>query len=220
MGGFGYTGSFLSVLARVVASIVMILWFLPMHEVVHLWIAHSINGEKFSFKNVNLSNFFDVFGSLCMLFFGYGWARSSNAVSLVSERGEKLFVALSGPVFNFLSAVAVGIVYNILLIFSVSLGFNLSWILNFLINILTFNVFLSVFNLLPVPPFDGFAIVEAFIPKKLLTGYYQNYHIINLILIFMLFFGFFSTPLRILESSLKNAVLVISGLPFIFLHRF
>ncbi|MDR2074497.1 MAG: site-2 protease family protein [Oscillospiraceae bacterium] len=208
-----------SITARLAASAMMVIWFLPMHEIVHIWVANSLLGNKFRLKSVNLQDFFDPIGSICMLLFGYGWAKPSHASSLVGSRREKVLVAIAGPIFNFVSAILSGIVYNSFLSLSMIIPPFVKWLLQFWIYLLRFNVTVSVINFLPVPPFDGFQILEAFVPKKFLSKFYKNYNIISLVLVFLVVFGFFDFPLRVLENALQSSVMLVSGLPFLFFGK-
>ena len=79
---------------------------------------------------------------------------------------------------------------------------------------------LTTFNLLPIPPFDGFKIVEAFIPVKYLEKYYRNYFLIFVILSVLLLSGLFDVPLAILEQSIFRAVKLLSGIPLIIIQSF
>ncbi|GMB10443.1 MAG: site-2 protease family protein [Candidatus Improbicoccus devescovinae] len=209
-----------TVTAKLIAFIIVIFWFLPMREVIRLWVASLLNNREFNFKSVNLYSFFDPFGAFCMLLFQYGWCRPSNAFTMVSSKRDKILLAISGSVFNFLSALCMGICYTTTQVVASILGLGfLSWIATIFVVILNLNIVLAVFNLIPVPPLDGFKILEAFIPQKYIKKYYQNYFFINLSLVILMFLGVFNGPLNFLENKLRDAVLMVSSLPFIFLRR-
>ena len=100
----------------------------------------------------------------------FGWARPVPVRSdrLRNPRRDMILVALAGPGMNFLLAIlATGI-----LAFGLALGggdpltpggFIASNALNFLL----INLFLAVFNLIPLPPFDGGHVVEGLLPRPL-----------------------------------------------------
>jgi Zn-dependent protease len=198
---------------------VAVVWFLPLHEVAHLWMAGVVSGNRLNFKSVILSDFFDPFGAIFMILFNYGWAKSAYFPQVSQSKKEKVLIAMAGPIFNFLCAVAAGFAFNIFTVLRSFLLFGFSWILKFLSCILSINVTLMVFNLIPVPPLDGFRILEAMIPGKYLNKYYQNYVPISIILVLLMLFGFFSYPLNVLENAVYRTVLLVSGLPFIFIKR-
>ena len=207
--------SFMSITARLCASVVAIVFFLPWREISHIWMSHVFSGMKFNAKSYPLFDFFDPIGALFMLLFGYGWSkRYPYFVAEPSTKSEYVLVCLSGPAFTFFSAVLLGIVFNILTILKVLQGLNLSWFMEFVNYLIEINVVLTVINLMPVPPLDGFKICEAFIPSRFLPKYYKNYFTISIVLCILLFIGVFNAPLEILGNAVYKSVRIISGIPF------
>jgi Zn-dependent protease len=222
MFGFWFFESgmnFSDISARLAASVVVVILFLPLHEIAHLWANGALSGNKFNFKSIALSELFDPFGAVCMVLFGYGWAKSVYFPNAAQSRKDRILISLAGPFFNFLSAVVAGLTLNTLILIGTIFFLNLSWIFKFLYNILSMNVTLTVFNLIPVPPLDGFRILEAMIPGKYLSKYYKNYILVSIILALLLLFGFFSFPMHVLETAVYKIILLISNLPFIFVKR-
>ena len=213
--------SFSNVTARLIASVVAVIWFLPFHEIAHMWTACLFSEKKFNFKEFSLFDFFDPFGAVCMVLFGYGWAkRYQYYITEPKSRREKVIIYAAGPLFNFFSAIVLGLLFNILAILDNFFVSGLFWFLKFMNYLISINVTLTVFNLIPVPQLDGFKIIETFIPKKFLSRYYQNYVPISIMLAILLLFGFFNAPLRILENAVYTCVKVLSGIPFLFLEPF
>ena len=208
-----------SVTARLAALVVMILIFLPLHEIIHIKVARGFCGEHVRIRDFSFFDFFDPVGAILMLIFQYGWAkRFLYFENLPSSKHELVITHLSGPLFNFLSAVLV----HSIVVFIPLFGLNLvsGWIFLFLKCIVEINIMLTTFNLLPIPPFDGFKIVEAFIPVKYLEKYYRNYFLIFVILSVLLLSGLFDVPLAILEQSIFRAVKLLSGIPLIIIQSF
>ena len=73
------------------------------------------------------------------------------------------------------------------------------------------NLTLAIFNLLPIPPFDGSRIAFVFLPTKLYFGImkYERYIQIALLVLFAL--GFLSVPLNWITNGVLDVLLGISG---------
>ena len=105
----------------------------------------------------------------------FGWAKPVpvRADRMRNPRRDMIIVALAGPGMNLLLA----IVATAILALGLSLGggdpmtaggFIASNALNFLL----INIFLAVFNLIPLPPFDGGHVVEGLLPRPLAARFH------------------------------------------------
>lgn len=104
-----------------------------------------------------------------------------NARKMRSPRNQSLLTALAGPATNIvLSLVAAAL-------FRLMRPPSASWAFDVLLALGLVNVFLAVFNLLPLPPLDGSAVIERFVPVRWLNGYLRVRRYSFLIL-FALFF--------------------------------
>jgi len=106
----------------------------------------------------------------------FGWAKPVpvNQWRLRNPRYGMMLVAIAGPASNILlaglSAVLLGAIPGGLADKPQPFGLAAFTIAN-LQNFLGINLFLALFNLLPVPPFDGSHIVEGALPRRLAAGY-------------------------------------------------
>ena len=207
-----------SVTAKLAALVVMILIFLPLHEIIHIKVARSFSGEHLRIRDFSFFDFFDPIGAIFMLIFQYGWAkRFIYSEHLPASKHELVITHLSGPLFNFLSAVLFNILAILISVFNLKFNIFLKWLFLFFYYIVEVNVTLTTINLLPVPPFDGFKVVETFIPMKYLEKYYRNYFFISITLSVLLLSGFFDAPLMFLEQAIYRAVNILSSIPLMFL---
>jgi Zn-dependent protease len=100
-----------------------------------------------------------------------GWAKPVpvNRWRLRNPRYGMMAVAAAGPGSNFLLAGLAAIVLGFMIGTSSETG-EVSAISRFiaqnLFNFILINVFLAVFNLLPIPPFDGSHLVEGLLPRR------------------------------------------------------
>jgi Zn-dependent protease len=100
----------------------------------------------------------------------FGWAKPVpvNYRSLLRPRRDMILVALAGPGMNLLLALGGTLVLAVTLIVAdgAKAGVPMFIAANAL-NFMFINIFLAVFNLLPVPPFDGGHVVEGLLPRPL-----------------------------------------------------
>ena len=169
-------------------------WLIPLviaivfHEVAHGYVARMFGdhtAERMGRLTLNPIRHVDPIGTVVLPMVLaiahapiFGWAKPVpvDGNQLRNPRRDMIFVALAGPGTNFvlatLTAIAlaafVGLVGGIpaRLPHTVN-GFAFDVLLSFL----QVNVFLGVFNLIPLPPFDGGHVVQGVLPRPAAIHY-------------------------------------------------
>jgi Zn-dependent protease len=110
----------------------------------------------------------------------YGWAKpvpvSTNR--LRSPRNQTVLVSLVGPLTNIVLAALFGFAFILTRSTSTHVDLQAGVLTLTLLGEILFyggiaNIVLAVFNLIPCPPLDGAAVLERFIPARLLPEYYR-----------------------------------------------
>ena len=168
-------GTLVTALALIPALIIAIVF----HEVAHGWTA-LVLGDPTAKEQRRLSlnpiRHVDPFGTLILPgllylagFPPFGWAKPVpvNKWRLRNPRFGMMAVAAAGPGTNLLLA-AVGAVALGLIVrgADVSAGGLAGFAMASLYMFILLNIFLALFNLLPLPPFDGSHIVEGLLPPR------------------------------------------------------
>ncbi len=106
----------------------------------------------------------------------FGWAKPVpvNFRRLRNPRRDMMLVAAAGPGMNLVMAAVGAVLLGLFLptggdVQSLSLLGN--FVLLNLANFIMINVFLALFNLLPIPPFDGSHILEGLLPDSMARTY-------------------------------------------------
>ncbi len=113
----------------------------------------------------------------------FGWAKPVpvNPSRLRHPRNQNVAVALVGPAVNVVLAVVFALAYRVAIPAAdkfTPAGFFLpitaqpTWV-EFVFAAGYVNVILAAFNLIPLPPLDGSAVVERLLPARLLPAYYR-----------------------------------------------
>jgi len=142
---------------------------------------------------INPAAHVDPIGLLALIFVRFGWGKPVmiNPSNFRKPRRDELFVSVAGVAMNFIVAtVFMGILrllYEFQLEFMIS---DLGRILNeVLIQVVIINIVLMIFNLLPIPPLDGFNILTQIFNLRNTEFYYRVYDKGFLILIILILFN-------------------------------
>ena len=211
-----------SILAQVLAVLVIIFLILPFHEWAHAQTAYLLGDKGIKQRgrlSLNPLSHIDPIGALMMILVGFGWAKPVPVDSryFKNPRVGMAITALMGPVANLVAAVAGMLVFQI--IWAVSPNFLIQnqfgvYVLTFLVFYITVNVNLAVFNLLPIPPLDGSKIMFTFLPDKAVELFYRYQMFFFAALFVLLWTGPLSYVLGFLSRWVSFGLYTLTALPF------
>jgi len=170
-------------IVALIAVGVFILVGFPVHEFSHAWAAYKLGDSTARYMGrltLNPRVHLDPLGSVVLavsaVFFSVfiGWAKPTpvNPFNLrYGRRGESM-VAVAGPLSNLVMAAAVAIPLRLIwsdlqLVFTVGGSLPLALIYNTAWYFVLINVFLFMFNLLPIPPLDGWRALTGLLDARL-----------------------------------------------------
>ena len=176
----------------------VVLVAIPFHEAAHALVSHWLGDDtavRAGRLSLNPVRHFDLLGALCMLIGGVGWAKPVG-IDVRNYKNPKVGMAISaaaGPVSNFLLAWVSMIVYKCV-IYS-GLGNSIPALMLFFYYMVAMNLSLAVFNLIPIPPFDGSRIALLFLPRNLYFKAMRYERQIMLAVLLLVFLGLLDIPL-------------------------
>ncbi|RBP45578.1 site-2 protease family protein [Garciella nitratireducens] len=148
---------------QIIYTIPPILIALTFHEFSHGFIAYKLGDPTAKEKgrlSLNPFRHLDPIGFLMLLFFKFGWAKPVpyNPYYFSNRKRGTFLVALAGPLSNlvlaFLSIIFLFVLQPVNGIVS-----------NFFQLLFLYNIIFFIFNLIPIPPLDGFKIIISLLPK-------------------------------------------------------
>lgn len=209
-------GNAVSAVIIVFSYLVILLVAFPIHECAHGFVAKLL-GDSTAEEQGRISlmpfSHIDPMGTIGLLVFGIGWAKSTpinpRRARKVSQKTALALTAAAGPVANLLFSLVFMIAAKIILVTTGAETATTYYLVQAFNTVININLGLTVFNLLPIPPFDGSRIIFAFLPTKYYFSImrYERYIMIGILV--LLWTGILSIPMAILEN------LLYSGLDFI-----
>ena len=153
----------------------------------------------------------DPIGFLCLLLFGFGWAKPVpvNSRNYRNYKRDEAIVSLAGVAMNFLLVLVASIVLIVLGRYFPQ-TFSNEALMTILFYLLGINVTLMVFNLLPIYPLDGYHLFELLFarvlpPRLFLTlRRYGNWILIGLLMLFR-YTG--HSPISVVQNGVIRLIL-------------
>lgn len=145
---------------------------------------------------LNPTSHIDPFGFVLLMFAGIGWGKPvqvnpNNFTSNKSRGFCESMVALAGPLMNFVIAIVACVAYYAMYCFAS--GFVATQmgelLILFLELLITTNIGLGVFNLIPLPPLDGEKIFRNSLPYKAQRWLEENYPTFTTLFMLLWVFG-------------------------------
>ena len=169
-----------------------LLWALSFHEFCHGFAAKMLGdptAERSGRLTLNPLAHFDIVGTLMLLFVGFGWAKPVpiNPRYFRHPRRDAIIVSLAGVAGNFLTALLAVLFLRFCGVWWSGLMGRPG--LTVVVQMITLNMGLAAFNLIPIPPLDGSRVLEAFLPFRYLRYYYWMEQYGAFILLFLLMTG-------------------------------
>lgn len=204
---------------------VIIFVALPIHEWAHGFVSTKLGDPTPRYQGrltLNPLAHIDWLGAAGILLFGIGWAKpvQVNARYYKSPKWGMALVALAGPLSNLIVAFFSFFLYGIVVLLIDKTGLMADNIILqkliylFFSMIAQISVNLAIFNLIPIPPFDGSRILFTFLPQKyyFMIMKYEQFIFIGILV--LLYTGILDLPISLLSGIVLSFIKNIALLPF------
>lgn len=211
---------------RVALFFVPFLFALCFHEFAHGFVAKlrgDNTAETMGRLTLNPMAHADLIGTFILplsaiifqipIFFGWAKPVPVNQRNLKNPRIDMFWIALAGPMSNILLAVLGALSLGLLVKFlgATSTSKAIVQIFDMFIAI---NLFLAIFNFIPLNPLDGGKVLARFLPREINYKLEQNEHMTSWILLFLVMTGalkILAIPVTYIHSHLMNLAQIIAG---------
>lgn len=216
-----FSGSILTIAVTVVAAVFLVFVCIPLHELAHGYVAYKLGDKSVKATgqlSLNPLSHIDPVGAVMIALIGFGWGKPCrvNSSYFKNEKRDLALVAAAGPVSNILLGWVLIFIYVALdsllpgftnLVIGQAVGI-------FLYTTAQISVWLGVLNLLPIPLFDGFTILSAFLKPETEYKIQANQGMISIIIIILLFSRILTVPIEFVSGLLMKFFILASSLPF------
>ena len=208
-------------IALIATQLIVILFAITIHEAAHGWAANKLGDPTAMILGrvtLNPVAHIDPFGTILLPLLmvimrapPFGWAKPVpvNPLNLKNPKKDNLLISAAGPVSNLSAAILAGVLFKVLVatrpmtlyeLSAVFRGGSISTPFGGLAIIFYFavllNVFLAVFNLIPIPPLDGSGILIGLISEEAAQKVEQLRPFGIIIVLAMLWLGILELILR------------------------
>ena len=166
-------------ITRLLIQIPILLITLTIHEFSHGYVAYLLGDDtakRAGRLTLNPISHIDPIGLLMLFIVRIGWAKPVpvNPYNFKNQKRDMAITAAAGPASNFVMAIILSIVFNLLKAANPNILYSGSMPTQFFIGMLVYailiNLALGIFNLLPIPPMDGSKILGGFLSDE---AYYK-----------------------------------------------
>lgn len=186
--------------AELLGLVVALVVGITFHEFSHAFVADALGDHRpraLGRVSLNPAAHIDPMGAIFFVLAGFGWGKPVpvNVYALRPGRIGMAMVAAAGPIANLVVAALVATLFRGLALADLLSVGDFAWLL--LISLVFYNVALGFFNLLPIPPLDGYNLVLPFLPPRLAFTVQRNaqYGFLLLLVLVLMSYGSISGPL-------------------------
>lgn len=166
---------------------------ITVHEAAHAYMAYKLGDYTAKYEGrvtLNPLAHLDPIGTLMIFVAHFGWGKPVpyNPHHLKNPKQGSALIAIAGPSANFLTALILAIPLQYFPFQSIPMAGV--FLFNVIQTTIILNIFLLVFNLLPIAPLDGSKLIGAFVPYKYEAEYQEFLRVGPYLLIGILFLQF------------------------------
>ena len=189
-------------LSTILASIVAIAVAISVHEFGHAYSAHLLGDDTakmYGRMTLNPAKHIDIMGLIAMLIVHIGWAKPVpvNPNNFKNYKVGNIIVSLAGVTANIITAIICVFINKYVNMFAINLIAQY---------VMVYNVGFAAFNLLPLPPLDGWGLVSSFIPYKYREIAYKYESMSSIIFLVLIFTGAYSLFVSPIINIIWNIV--------------
>ena len=182
---------------------------MSIHEVAHGLVSYWMGDPTAKMEgrlSLNPFKHVDWAGLVCLLFFGFGWAKPVPIDSRYYKDAKTgiIWTSFAGPVANFLLSFICVFLYYALYKFAPQFMFTSAG--DFLSSVLSYTGLIStgfgIFNLIPIPPLDGSKVVFSFLADDKYYKFIEGAPWMNFLFIALIFTGILNMPLGMLRTQM------------------
>lgn len=192
----------MNMLSQFLVTAVGIAVAISVHEFGHAYVAHLLGDDTAKMSGrmtLDPLKHLDPLGLIMLIIARFGWAKPVpvNPNNFKNYKVGNLIVSLAGPAFNLLTA----IIFANLMRFA-----NIEAILIIFNAIVSYCIGFAAFNLLPLPPLDGWGIISTFVPLKYYDVAYKYESMSTFIFILLILTNFHLIILNPIVNVLYSIV--------------
>ena len=163
-------------------SIPGVLIAITFHEFAHAIVAYKLGDDTPRMEgriSLNPLSHIDPIGFIMLLFAGFGWGKPVHVNprnynrDITIEKADAI-VSIAGPAINLILAFIFTLIYFAIykfagaIIYTSTIGYI---VMQMIMGIITINIGLGIFNLIPLPPLDGSKVIKPFLSYNLKTWF-------------------------------------------------
>ncbi len=206
---------------NLLARMVVLMTALPVHEFAHAWAAYKMGDSTAKDSGrltLNPLAHLDPRGSLLILIAGFGFAKPVpvDPRNFKNRRAGELVTSIAGPASNILLAFVllcltkIGF-YGTTLYATPAVSRALAGPLLMIEAMVYINCSLAVFNLLPVPPLDGWHVLAQFVPRRVHNWLLYRQQTLSLIMVAAVVFGLLDGLIGLLSGHIVSLLFTLTG---------
>ncbi len=217
-------GNMQSYIVQLLLSLPVCLLALSVHETAHGYVACRLGdptARSMGRLTLNPIKHIDPIGFLCMVLFGFGWAKPVpiNTRYFKKPKRDMALTGVAGPISNLLLAIVFALAMKLFYMVIAHASFPNETVLlmaayfqAFLYYGIYLNVALAIFNLLPVPPMDGSRLLFAVLPSKLYFKIMRYEQYIYIAVLILLALGVLSPIINFLTEAVMDLIFLVFAL--------